>query len=59
MRSLVWRKLRARSKWAVEVFKTDFGERLPTDVVYYEALTRQDAQLLHFSLITRRCTSFT
>ena len=41
-------KLRALVDMGVDCFKTDFGERIPTDVVYFDGSDpREDAQLLH------------
>jgi len=43
--------LRRLIKMGVDVFKTDFGERIPTDVVYYDGSDPEKiAQLLYISL---------
>ena len=53
-------KLRALCDMGVDAFKTDFGERIPTDVQLVRRLrSAQDAQLLHADLQRRglrRCS---
>ena len=52
-------KLKAPARQGVDCFKTDFGERIPTDVVWHDGSDpRADAQLLHAALQPgrlRRC----
>ena len=47
-------KLRALVEMGVDTFKTDFGERIPTDVVYYDG---SDPVRMHnyYPLLYNRC----
>ena len=41
------KKLKALVDMGVDCFKTDFGERIPTDCVYYDKKNPENAQLLY------------
>lgn len=47
-------KLRALLEMGVDCFKTDFGERIPTDVVYYDG---SDPELMHnyYTYLYNKC----
>ena len=51
-------KLRVLLDQGVDCFKTDFGERIPTDVVYYDG---SDPELMHNSVsythLLRTCSA--